>query len=70
MTSTDTRTRTRLGASYWKLFSASAISNTGDGVGFIAYPWLASAVTRNPLLIVSSVWRTGFRGWSSACRPA
>jgi MFS family permease len=51
VTSTDTRTRTRLGASYWKLFSASAISNTGDGVGFIAYPWLASAVTRNPLLI-------------------
>ncbi|MEZ5258166.1 MAG: MFS transporter [Ilumatobacteraceae bacterium] len=27
------------------------ISNLGDGVGQIAYPWLASAVTRNPLLI-------------------
>ena len=50
MTSTDTRTRTRLGASYWKLLSANDL-NTGDGVGFIAYPWLASAVTRNPLLI-------------------
>jgi MFS family permease len=44
-------TRVRLGASYWKLFTASAISNTGDGMGLIAYPWLASAVTRNPLLI-------------------
>jgi MFS family permease len=51
VTSTDTRTRPRLGASYWKLFSASVISNLGDGMGLIAYPWLASAVTRNPLLI-------------------
>jgi len=41
----------RLGSSYWKLFSASAISNIGDGMGLIAYPWLASAVTRNPFLI-------------------
>ena len=40
-----------LGASYRKLFAASTISNLGDGVGVIAYPWLASAVTRNPLLI-------------------
>ena len=48
---TRPRTRVRLGAGYWKLFSASVISNTGDGMGLIAYPWLASAVTRNPLLI-------------------
>ena len=27
------------------------ISNLGDGIGTVAYPWLASAVTRNPLLI-------------------
>lgn len=40
-----------LGTSYRKLFSASSISNLGDGVGQIAYPWLASAVTRNPILI-------------------
>jgi len=33
------------------LFGASAISNLGDGIGLIAYPWLASAVTRNPILI-------------------
>lgn len=33
------------------LFAASAISNLGDGVGQLAYPWLASAITRNPLLI-------------------
>nr|WHW29289.1 putative MFS transporter [uncultured bacterium] len=30
---------------------ASTISNIGDGIGLIAYPWLASAVTRNPILI-------------------
>ena len=42
-----------LGANYRKLFAASAISNLGDGVGLIAYPWLASAITRNPLLIAA-----------------
>src|SRR6188472_845372 len=41
----------RLGPSYFKLFGASTISNLGDGIGIIAYPWLASAVTRNPILI-------------------
>lgn len=41
----------RLGGNYFKLFSASTISNIGDGIGLIAYPWLASAITRNPLLI-------------------
>ena len=40
-----------LGSNYYKLMAASAISNLGDGIGVIAYPWLASAVTRNPILI-------------------
>ena len=40
-----------LGANYRRLFTASTISNLGDGVGLVAYPWLASAVTRNPVLI-------------------
>ncbi len=40
-----------LGANYWKLWAASVTSNLGDGVAAIAYPWLASAVTRNALLI-------------------
>ncbi|MCL1598734.1 MAG: MFS transporter [Actinomycetia bacterium] len=43
--------KVRLGANYWKLWSASVVSNLGDGVAMIAYPWLASAVTRNPVLI-------------------
>ena len=41
----------KLGGNYRKLFSATTISNLGDGVGIIAYPWLASAITRSPLLI-------------------
>src|SRR6478609_9137381 len=40
-----------LGPNYRKLFTASVISNLGDGVSQIGYPWLASAVTRNPILI-------------------
>jgi len=42
---------TPLGRNYWKLWTASVISNLGDGVAFIAYPWLASAVTRDPVQI-------------------
>jgi MFS family permease len=45
------RTRSRLGPRYWRLWTASVISNLGDGVAMIAFPWLASAVTRNALLI-------------------
>lgn len=41
----------RLGTNYWKLWTASVVSNLGDGVAGIAYPWLASAVTRNAMLI-------------------
>ncbi|HEX6145951.1 MAG TPA: MFS transporter [Acidimicrobiia bacterium] len=40
-----------LGAGYWRLWLASVISNFGDGVATVAYPWLASAVTRNPVHI-------------------
>lgn len=40
-----------LGRNYWRLWWAHAISNLGDGVSAVAYPWLASAVTRSPMLI-------------------
>ena len=43
--------RVKLGANYWKLWSSSVVSNLGDGVTAIALPWLASAVTRNAVLI-------------------
>jgi MFS family permease len=42
-----------LGSSYWKLWTSSVVSNLGDGVSVIAYPWLASALTRNPLHIAA-----------------
>ncbi len=58
-----------LGPNYRKLFAASTISNLGDGVGIIAYPWLASAVTRNPVLIATvSVVR--FLPWLLFTLPA
>jgi MFS family permease len=44
-------TTNRLGPNYHKLFISTTISNIGDGMSLIAYPWLASALTRNPLLI-------------------
>lgn len=40
-----------LGANYWRLWIASVVSNLGDGISGVAYPWLASAVTRNPVHI-------------------
>lgn len=39
------------GSNYWRLWIASVISNLGDGISGVAYPWLASAVTRNPVHI-------------------
>lgn len=50
----SSKVRTKLGASYWKLWSATGISNLGDGITSVAYPWLASAVTRSPALIALS----------------
>lgn len=51
MATTTKAPKTRLNANYWRLWTASVTSNFGDGVGAIAYPWLASAVTRDPVLI-------------------
>jgi MFS family permease len=45
----------RLGANYWRLFTASVISNLGDGIAGIAYPWLASLITRDPILLSLTV---------------
>lgn len=42
-----------LGVNYWRLWTASVISNLGDGVSTVAYPWLASSITRNPLHIAA-----------------
>lgn len=41
----------RLGAGFWTLWTASVVSNLGDGVSYVAWPWLAGTLTRDPLLI-------------------
>ena len=51
MTTTEQAPQQRLGGNYWRLWSASVATNLGDGIAIIAYPWLASAVTRSPMLI-------------------
>ena len=51
MTETVKKPKVRLGSNYWRLWVASVVSNLGDGIALIAYPWLASAVTRSPVLI-------------------
>lgn len=38
-------------ARYRSLFSAAAVSNLGDGIAALAIPWLATLITRDPLLI-------------------
>jgi MFS family permease len=41
----------KLGTNYWKLWTSSVVPNFGDGTSLIAYPWLASALTRDPFQI-------------------
>ena len=44
--------RTRgLDGRYWRLWGAVATSNIGDGMASLAFPWLASLLTRDPLLV-------------------
>lgn len=43
---------------YRLLFSSSAISNLGDGVSAVAFPWLATLITRDPILIAMVAFTT------------
>lgn len=43
--------RAPLGASYWKLWTSSGLSNLADGVFKIALPLLAIQLTQSPTLI-------------------
>lgn len=56
----------KLGSSYWRLWWASQVSHLGDGIGMVAYPWLASAVTREPILLalVGAVQSLSWLIWS------
>lgn len=40
-----------LGGNFWKLWSGSVVANLGDGLSTVAIPWLATAVTRDPMQI-------------------
>ena len=51
-----------LGAGYRKLWTASTISNLGDGVTLVAAPLLAASLTRDPLLVAGVVFVKQF-GW-------
>ena len=51
-----------LGAGYRKLWTASTISNLGDGVTLVAAPLLAASLTRDPLLVAGAVFVKQF-GW-------
>ena len=62
MAVTTARQRTPLGPAYWRLWWASAVSTTGDGVLVAALPLLAVTITRNPLMI-SLVTAAEFLPW-------
>jgi MFS family permease len=40
-----------LGGAFWRLWTASTISNLGDGIDLAALPLLAAALTRDPVLV-------------------
>lgn len=44
-----------LGSNFWRLWTATAISNLGDGVRMAALPLLAATMTRDPLLVAGTV---------------
>jgi MFS family permease len=66
---TATTPRTPLGAAYWHLWWASAISTTGDGVLVAALPLLAVTLTRSPL-VISLVSAAQFLPWLLLSLPA
>lgn len=51
MSTGTSRRRDGARSGFARLLAASTVTNIGDGMSAIAYPWLASALTRNPLLI-------------------
>ena len=59
----------RTNKNYQLLFSASAVSNLGDGVSTLALPWLASLITRDPMLIAFVAFATR-RPWLLCAIPA
>lgn len=46
----------RLGPEYWKFWTASTVSNAGDGIMLAAGPLLAASLTRDPVLVAGLVF--------------
>ena len=47
----EPRSRLSINSAYHRLFGASSVSSLSDGVSQLAFPWLASLLTRDPFLI-------------------
>jgi hypothetical protein len=47
----------RLGLPFWKLWSASSLSNLADGLVKIALPLVAVTLTDSPGLVAGVAWR-------------
>jgi MFS family permease len=63
------RGRPRLGADYWRLWWANAISSTGDGAFVAALPLLAVTISRDPRL-VAVVTAASYLPWMVLSLPA
>lgn len=48
----------RRNRNYRLLFTGSALANLGDGISSLAFPWLATLITRDPLLIALVAFAT------------
>lgn len=59
---------TRLPAPYWRQWTASAISNLGDGVNFVAMPLLALSLTQDERLLALTTFAT-FVPWLVLALP-
>jgi MFS family permease len=51
------------------LFVAGTVSNLGDGLSLVAYPWLTSAVSRDPI-VIAGVGLVRFLPWLVFTLPA
>jgi MFS family permease len=45
-----------MGADFWRLWAASAISNLGDGAAAVAAPLLVASITHRPALVAGAVF--------------
>jgi MFS family permease len=67
--STETLAPPRLGASFWRLFASSSLSNVADGIMHAALPLLAATLTRDPVA-VATLGAVAFVPWLLFAIPA